>query len=138
MAQLLLRKNIVLLFLWWKFSQKNMFYKCLFYKKTLKILWLTKVDTEAKFQGLQILQNKLFWFSIGKLRNIEFCSSKKNYFTCNSLKRDRAALVGLPTAALGPQDIPHRRTARPELAGARFRYINSLENFQFCLNLTGL
>ena len=62
---------------------------------------------------------------------------QKNYFTCNSLKRDRVALVGLPPAALGPQNIPHRRTARPELTGALFRYINSLENLQSFLNLTG-
>ena len=63
---------------------------------------------------------------------------QKNYFTCNSLKRRRAELVGLPPAALGPQDIPYRRPARPEHAGALFRYINSLENLQCCLNLSGL
>ena len=40
---------------------------------------------------------------------------QKNYFTCNSVKRDRAALVGPPPAAPGPQDIPHQRTAWPEL-----------------------
>ena len=34
-----------------------------------------KVDTE--FQGLQLLQNELFRFSIGKLRNIEFGSGKR-------------------------------------------------------------
>jgi len=28
-----------------------------------------KVDTEAKFQGLPLLPNELFRFSIGKLRN---------------------------------------------------------------------
>ena len=39
----------------------------------------------------------------------------KNYFTCYLLKRDRAALVGLPPAALGLQDIPHQRKVRPEL-----------------------
>ena len=37
-----------------------------------------KVDTESKFQGLQLLPNELFWFSIGKLRYIEFCSDKRN------------------------------------------------------------
>ena len=52
-----------------------------------------KVHTEAKFKGLQLIPNDL-------------------------LKRDRVALVRLPPAAIGPQDIPHRRTARPELAGA--------------------
>ena len=63
---------------------------------------------------------------------------QKNYFTFNSLKRDRVALVGLPPAALGPQDITHQRTVRPELAWALFRYINSLENLQSFLNLSGL
>ena len=51
----------------------------------------------------------------------------KNNFTCNSIKRDGVALVGLPPDALDPNDIPHRRTARPQLAGGLFRYINSLE-----------
>ena len=55
-----------------------MFYKCFFYKKTFKKLRLMKVDTESKFQGLQLLPNELFWFSIGKLRYIEFCSDKRN------------------------------------------------------------
>ena len=41
----------------------------------------------------------------------------KDYFTYNFLKMDRAALVGLPSAALGPQDIPHQRRVRPELDG---------------------
>ena len=36
-----------------------------------------KVETEAKFQGLQLLPNELFRFSIGKLTNIEFCSGKR-------------------------------------------------------------
>ena len=63
---------------------------------------------------------------------------QKNYFTCNSLKRDRVALVGLPPAALGPQDIPRQRTARPELAGVLFWYINSFENLQSFLDSTGL
>ena len=36
-----------------------------------------EVDTEAKFQGLQLLKNEFFRFSIGKLRNIEFCSGKR-------------------------------------------------------------
>ena len=98
-----------------------------------------KIDTETKFQGLQLLPNDLSMFFIAKLRQIEFCSGRqKNYFTCNSLKRDGVALVGLPPAALGPQDIPHRRTARPELAGALFRYINSLENLQSFLNSTSV
>ena len=33
-----------------------------------------KVDTEAKFPGLQILPNEHFGFSNRKLKNIEFCS----------------------------------------------------------------
>ena len=36
---------------------------------------------------------------------------------------DRVALVGLPPAALGPQDIPHRRVSRTEMAGAPNSYI---------------
>ena len=31
-----------------------------------------KVDTEAKFEGLQLLQNEFFMLVIKKLRNIEF------------------------------------------------------------------
>ena len=68
-----------------------------------------------------------------KVKILSFLLAKK-YFTCNFLKRDRAALVGLPPAALGPQDISHGRRARPELAGALSRYINSLENLQSYLN----
>ena len=33
---------------------------------------LMKVDTEANFQGLQLLPKELFMFVISKLRNIEF------------------------------------------------------------------
>ena len=36
-----------------------------------------KVGNDAKFQGLQLLQNELFMFVIEKLRNIEFCSDKE-------------------------------------------------------------
>ena len=36
-----------------------------------------KVDTEAKLQGLQLLTNEFFRFSIGKLINFEFCSVKR-------------------------------------------------------------
>ena len=63
---------------------------------------------------------------------------QKINFTWNSQRRDRVALVGLSPDALGHQDIPHQRTARPELAGALFRYINSLENLQSFLNWNGL
>ena len=35
-----------------------------------------EVDSEAKFQGLQLLPNELFMFFIAKLRNIELCSGK--------------------------------------------------------------
>ena len=41
-----------------------------------------------------------------------------------------------PPVAPGPQDIPHGRVARPELAGALFGYINFLENLQSYLNST--
>ena len=44
----------------------------------------------------------------------------------------------LPPDPPGPQDIPHRRVARPELAGAPFRYINCLENLQSFLNSTDI
>ena len=36
-----------------------------------------KVDSEAKFQGLQLLPKELFMFVIAKLRNIEFCSGQR-------------------------------------------------------------
>ena len=62
------------LFLYWKFSQKNKFYQCFFYNKTFDNSRLMKNFTKAKFQGLQLLHNELFGFSIWKLRNIEFCS----------------------------------------------------------------
>ena len=67
----------------------------------IKFNILTKVDPEAKFQGLQLLPKKLFMFVIAKLINIDFSVGQK-LFTSNSLKRDRAALEGLPSAALGP------------------------------------
>ena len=41
-----------------------------------------------------------------------------------------------PPGALDPQDIPYRSVTRPELAGALFRYIKSLENLQSFLNST--
>ena len=37
-----------------------------------------KVDTEAKFEGLQLLPNEIFRFTIVKLRNIEFFFRLKN------------------------------------------------------------
>ena len=62
-----------------------------------------KVDMEAKVQGLHLLPKDFFMFVIAKLRNTEFSFVKKNLFSCNlQQKRDRAALVGLPPAALGP------------------------------------
>ena len=54
----------ILLFLSWTFSQKKKFFKWFFYNKTFDKSWLMKVDTEAKFQGLQLLQNELFRFAI--------------------------------------------------------------------------
>ena len=36
-----------------------------------------KVDTKAKYEGLQLLSNDFFRFPIGKLRNIELCSEKR-------------------------------------------------------------
>ena len=44
-----------------------------------------KIDTEAKFQGLKLLPNALFRFSVGKLRNIKFCSGRRTILpvTCN-------------------------------------------------------
>ena len=77
-------------------EKKTKFYKCFFYNKTLNKSCLMKVDTEAKFQVLQLLQNKLFRFSIVKLRNIEFCSGKRTILPVTRKKRDRVALVGLP------------------------------------------
>ena len=54
-----------------------------------------KVDAEAKFQGLKLLKinYQVFHWKVEK-----YCVlfRQKNYFTCNSLKRDRVALVGLP------------------------------------------
>ena len=97
-----------------------------------------KVDVlKQNFKGYNFYQMNFSGFPL-KNEKYGVLFRLKNYFTCNSLKRDRAALVGLPPAELCPQDIPHRRTARPELAGALLRYINSLENFQSCLNMTGL
>ena len=75
---------------------------------------LIKLDTEAKFHGLQLLQKIFLLFVFAKLINIDFSVGKKKYLTCNLLKRDRAALVGLPSAARGAKDIPHRRIARPK------------------------
>ena len=40
-----------------------------------------KVDTEAKFQGLQLLPKEFFMFVIAKLKNIEFfCPPKKLFY----------------------------------------------------------
>ena len=36
-----------------------------------------KVDTEAKFEGLQLLPNEFFMLVIKKLRNIEFAVGLK-------------------------------------------------------------
>ena len=36
-----------------------------------------KLDTEAKFQGLQLLPKEFFMFVIAKFRNIEFSFGKK-------------------------------------------------------------
>ena len=45
-----------------------------------------KVDSEAKFQGLQLLQNELFMFVLAKLRNIEICSAKIPIIPATRLK----------------------------------------------------
>ena len=76
------------------------------------------------FKAYNFYEKNFSCLSLQILKKILIFLSAKNYFNCNLLKRDRAALVGLPPGALGPQDIPHRRRARPELAGAFFRYIN--------------
>ena len=95
---------------------------------------LIKLDTEVNFQGLKLLPKEFSMFAVAKLRSIEFFFSKKNCFACNLLQRDIIALVGLPPAALGRQDIPHRRRVLMELDGAHFRYMNGLENLQTYLN----
>ena len=84
-----------------------------------------KLIQNQNFKGYNFYQINFWGFALESWEILSFVPAKKNYFTCNSLKRDRVALVGLPPAALGPQDIPHQRTARPELVGALFRYINS-------------
>ena len=77
-------------------------------------------------------------FVIDKLKNIEFSLDKKTIIPLTRFKRDRVALVGLPPTALGPKDILHRRKAGLELAGALFRYLNSLENMQTFPNSSGV
>ena len=56
------------------------------------------------------------------------CSQKNLFKFCHgkiSWKiRDRKARITTPCCARSPQDIPHKRVAWPELAGALFRYIN--------------
>ena len=42
--------------------------------------------------------------------------------------------VRQPPAAAGPQEKPHQRRARLDLAGAFFKYINYLVNLQTILN----
>ena len=54
--------------------------------------------------------------------------------TISQWKLELEKLELQPPVALGPQDIPYRSVARPELAGDLFRYINSLENLQSFLN----
>ena len=68
-----------------------------------------KVDSEAKFQGLKLLPNEIFIFVIAKLRNIEFVPAKELFYLYLGEKRDRAALVGLPPPALGPQMFVNNR-----------------------------
>ena len=53
-------------------------------------------------------------------------------------KNELEPLELLPPDPLGPKDTPHQRRARPEVAGALFRYINSLENLQSFLNLAAV
>ena len=50
-----------------------------------------KVDTEAKYQGLQLLPDKFFRFSIGKLRNIEFFFPAKGLFFMQLAKKGQSS-----------------------------------------------
>ena len=117
--------NIMLLaislLLYWKYSQKNMFNKFFFFKKTIKNWW--KLILKQNIKGYNFYLTNFSGFPLESWEILIFFFRQKDYFSCNSLKRDRAALVGLPPAALGPQDIPHQRTAQSEVAGALFRYI---------------
>ena len=74
---------------------------------------------KAKFQGLRLY---------GLQEILCFVPAKELFYRLLQ-KRNRVALAGL-----GPQDIPHQTAARPELAGALFRYINSVKNLQSLLN----
>ena len=125
------------LFLQWKYSPKNVFYKCFFYKKTLTKIVIDKNRYWSKISRATTFTKCTFQIFHWKVEKYWVLFRQKNYFICNPLKMDRVALVGLPPAALGPQDIPHQRKARPELAGALLRYINSLQNLQSFLNLSG-
>ena len=116
----------------------QLFLKCFFYRKTLKKIVIYESWYWSKISRATIFTKWTFQVFNWKIEKYWVLCRQTNYFNCNSLKRDRAALVGLPPAALGPQDIAHRITAWPELAGALFMYVNSLENLESCLNLTGL
>ena len=124
----------ILLFLFWNFSQKLSLINASFTKKPSTNHDRWKLIRNQNFKGYNFYQFNFWGFALESWEILSFVPAKKNYFTCNSLKRDRVVQVGLPPAALGPQGIPHQRTARPELVGALFTYINSSINILVSLN----
>ena len=115
----------------------------------MKILSIWGCETDYKYQifFLLLIQKQLLlkkkarknFFVLNFSHDVTYMKLKKilsNFaMTFSQRKPELELLELLPPDPLGPKDIPHRRRARPELAGALFRYINSLEILKSYLNL---
>ena len=116
-------------FLQWKFSQKKLsFINASFTTKPSTIM-IDESSYRSEISRATIFTKWAFQVFHWKVEKYWVLVRQKNYFTCNSLKRDRVALVGLPPAALGPEEQRGQSVVFARCCAARAQWRWGLPSF---------